>query len=78
MSKRNELFPLVVGMLQQADARELDIRPLAKLSEAVKIADASNQREAESKAFSAIAVTFREDTKPFNKANGVFNKDTSA
>ena len=51
-------------------------RPLAKLSEAVKITDTGNQREAERKAFSAITVTLRENAKPFDEANGVFNKDT--
>ena len=34
-----------------------DNRPLAKLNGAIKIADASNQGEAKSKAFSTIAVT---------------------
>ena len=34
------------------------IRALAKLSGAIKIADTRNQGEAESEAFSAIAVTF--------------------
>ena len=53
-------------------------RPLAKLSGLIKIADTSNQGEAESKAISAIAVTLREDTKPFHETNGVFNKDTFA
>ena len=33
------------------------IRPLAKLSRAIKIANTSNQRKAEGKAFSTIAVT---------------------
>ena len=52
------------------------IRPLAKLSKAVKVADASNQGKTEGKALSSVTVTFREDTKPFEKTDGVFNKDT--
>ena len=40
------------------DIIELIIRALAKLSGAIKIADTRNQGEAESEAFSAIAVTF--------------------
>ena len=51
-------------------------RPLAKLSKAVKVADTSNQGKAESKALSPVTVTLREDTKPFDKTDGVFNKDT--
>ena len=51
-------------------------RPLAKLSKAVKVADASNQGKTEGKALSSVTVTFREDTKPFEKTDGVFNKDT--
>ncbi len=53
-----------------------DIRPHAKLSKAVKVADTSDQGEAESKALSPVAVTLGEDTKPFDKTDGVFNKDT--
>ena len=53
-----------------------DIRPLAKLDKAVKVADASNQRKAKCKTVSAIAVALREDTKSFDKADNVFNKDT--
>ena len=53
-----------------------DIRPLAKLDKAVKVADASNQRKAKCKTVSAIAVALREDTKSFDKADSVFNKDT--
>ena len=52
------------------------IRPLAKLSKAVKVADTGNQGKAESKALSAVTVTLREDTKSFEKTDGVFNKDT--
>lgn len=52
------------------------IRPLAKLAQAVKVADASNQRKAKCKTVSAIAVALREDTKSFDKADNVFNKDT--
>ncbi len=51
-------------------------RPHAKLSKAVKVADTSDQGEAESKALSPVAVTLGEDTKPFDKTDGVFNKDT--
>ena len=51
-------------------------RPLAKLAQAVKVADASNQGKTEGKALSSVTVTFREDTKPYDKADGVFNKDT--
>ncbi len=50
-------------------------RPLAKLGKAVKIADTSNQGKAKSKAASTVAVTLREDTKPFDKTDRVFNKD---
>ena len=53
-----------------------EIRPLAKLGKAVNIADASNQRKAKSETASAVAVAFREDTKPFDKADSVFHKDT--
>lgn len=52
------------------------IRPLAKLSKAVKVADTGNQGKAESKALSAVTVTLREDTESFKKTDGVFNKDT--
>ena len=54
----------------------LCIRPLAKLAQAVKVADASNQRKVKCKTVSAIAVALREDTKSFDKADNVFNKDT--
>ena len=40
---------------------------LAKLSKAVKVADPSNQGEAESEGFSPVTVTLGEDTKPFEK-----------
>ena len=50
-------------------------RPLAKLGKAVKIADTSNQGKAKSKAASTVAVTLREDAKPFDKTDCVFNKD---
>ena len=60
----------------QATLSSYDNRPLAKLSKAVKVADTSNQGKAESKALSPVTVTFREDTKPFEKTDGVFNKDT--
>lgn len=53
-----------------------NIRPLAKLDKAVKVADASNQRKAKCKTVSAIAVALREDAKSFDKADSVFNKDT--
>ena len=52
------------------------IRPLAKLGKAVKIADSCNQRKAKSETVPAISAAFREDTKPFDKADSVFNKDT--
>ena len=51
-------------------------RPLAKLGKAIKIADASDQRKAKSETVSAAAIAFREDTKPFDKSDSVFNKDT--
>ena len=57
-------------------SNEFHIRPLAKLAQAVKVADASNQRKAKCKTVSAIAVALREDTKSFDKADSVFNKDT--
>ena len=38
-------------------------RSLAKLIKAVKVADAGNQGKAESKTFSAVTVTLREDAK---------------
>ena len=50
-------------------------RLLAKLGKAVKIADTSNQGKAKSKAASTVAVTLREDAKPFDKTDCVFNKD---
>ena len=51
-------------------------RPLAKLGKAVKIADTSNQRKAKRETIPAVAIAFRENAKPFDKADGVFNKDT--
>lgn len=54
---------------------QINIISLAKLSKAVKVADTSNQGEAESKAFSPVTVALGEDTKPFEKTDGVFNKD---
>ena len=51
-------------------------RPLAKLSKAVKITDSSNQGKTKGKAASTVAVTIGEDAEPFDKADGVFNKDT--
>ena len=57
------------------DAQTIN-RPLAKLSKAVKVADTSVQGEVESKALSPVTVTLKEDTKPFDKTDGVFNKDT--
>ena len=51
-------------------------RPLAKLGKAVKIADTSNQRKAKRETMPAVAIAFRENAKPFDKADGVFNKDT--
>ena len=66
------------GILPQIITHKGDFynRPLAKLSKAVNIADASNQRKAKSETASAVAVAFREDTKPFDKADSVFHKDT--
>ena len=61
---------------QHLDYISIINRPLAKLSKAVKVADASNQGKTEGKALSSVTVTFREDTKPFEKTDGVFNKDT--
>ena len=51
-------------------------RPLAKLGKAVKIADTSNQRKAKRETMPAVAIAFRENAKPFDKADGVFNQDT--
>ena len=51
-------------------------RPLAKLDKAIKIADTSNQGKAKCETASAVSIAFREDTKPFDKADSVFNKDT--
>lgn len=68
-----------IGLQPSPEVRyngEIYIRPLAKLSKAVKVADASNQGKTEGKALSSVTVTFREDTKPFEKTDGVFNKDT--
>jgi hypothetical protein len=50
---------------------------LAKTGEAVKIADAGNQRNAKRETVSAVAAWFREDTKPFYKADSVFSKAMS-
>ena len=62
--------------LQQLGIIQIQVnRPLAKLGKAVKIADTSNQGKAKSKAASTVAVTLREDTKPFDKTDCVFNKD---
>ncbi len=52
------------------------IRPLAKLSKAVKITDSSNQGKTKGKAASTVAVTIGEDAEPFDKTDGEFNKDT--
>ena len=52
------------------------IRPLAKLGKAVKIADTSNQRKAKRETMPAVAIAFRENAKPFDKADSVFNQDT--
>ena len=54
----------------------MSIRPLAKLGKTVKIADSSNQRKAKCETMPAVAIAFRENAKPFDKADGVFNKDT--
>ena len=51
-------------------------RPLAKLGKTVKIADTSNQRKAKCETMPAVAIAFRENAKPFDKADSVFNKDT--
>ncbi len=51
------------------------IRPLAKSSKAVKIADTSEQRKAKSKMISTVAVRFGKDTKSLDKAYSVLNKD---
>ena len=64
----------LLAVLQERD--RVFIRPLAKLSKAVKVADTGNQGKAESKALSAVTVTLREDTESFEKTDGVFNKDT--
>ena len=64
------------SLFRPTDMLELSIRPLAKLSKAVKVADTSDQGKAESKALSRVTVTLGEDTKPFDKTDGVFNKDT--
>ena len=52
------------------------IRPLAKLGKAVKIADTSSQRKAKCETMPAVAIAFRENAKPFDKADSVFNQDT--
>lgn len=49
---------------------------LAKLGKTVKIADTSNQRKAKRETMPAVAIAFRENAKPFDKADSVFNKDT--
>ena len=67
---------ITTAMVIRCGDTRFNIRPLAKLSKAVKVADTSNQGKAESKALSPVTVTLREDTKPFDKADGVFNKDT--
>ena len=51
-------------------------RPLAKLGKAVKIADTSHQRKAKRETMPVVAIAFRENTKPFDKADSVFNQDT--
>ena len=66
----------LMGLLRDDPLGSKSIRPLAKLGKAVNIADASNQRKAKSETASAVAVAFREDTKPFDKADSVFHKDT--
>ena len=72
------LWTAPIGLLLLIIVRIFDdcYRPLAKLGKAVNIADASNQRKAKSETASAVAVAFREDTKPFDKADSVFHKDT--
>ena len=72
----SQLPPVQPGVMSAGRGQEAFIRPLAKLAQAVKVADASNQRKAKCKTVSAIAVALREDTKSFDKADNVFNKDT--
>ena len=40
------------------------------------ILGAAIKEKRRAKTLSAIAIAFREDTKPFDKTDGVFNKDT--
>ena len=70
------LFLTSDGLTKNMKTSFFNIRPLAKLSKAVKVADTGNQGKAESKALSAVTVTLREDTESFKKTDGVFNKDT--
>ena len=66
---------LRTGTSITADSIGLRNRPLAKLNIAVKIADASDEGEAESKAVSTIAIAFGKDTESFDKTDGMFHKD---
>ena len=51
-------------------------RPLAKLAKRSKLQMPAIKEKAKCKTVSAIAVALREDTKSFDKADSVFNKDT--
>ena len=68
--------PTASVLLSSKPFQQRNIRPLAKLGKAVKIADTSNQRKAKCEAMPAVAIAFRENAKPFDKADGVFNQDT--
>ena len=54
--------------------QKLIIRLLAKLEKAVKIADTSNQRKAKRETMPTVAIAFRENRKPFNESDSVFNR----
>lgn len=64
--KRESLQTLLELSHRNGTPLFVSIRPLAKLDKAV--VDASNQRKAKGKTVSVVAVAFREDTKPFDKA----------
>ena len=65
-----------INFMLRSEEEQFNIRPLAKLGKTVKIADSSNQRKAKCETMPAVAIAFRENAKPFDKADSVFNQDT--
>ncbi len=80
-----DVFEDFVTLLGELNLKEMPlavnsffIRPLAKLSKAIEIADTSNQGEAKRKTFSAVTVTLGQNAKPLHKTYCMFHKHTSS